>query len=792
MADNIHLTEDEKVLHNMGYAQELTRRMGAFQNFAISFAIICIVAGGITAFPVALSAGGGISVGIVWVLGSIFALLVAAAMGQVASSYPTAGGIYHWASILGGRGFGWAAAWFNLLGLMFVVSSVNAGLFFLFRDLFLAQVVGMDVTNWVSAGEFSTGWWYQTIFIAAATILQAIINHRYLDLTTKLTDWSGYIILATAVVFTLALLAYAPSLDFGRLFRFTNFTGDAGGGVWPASTSFLYIFLIGLLHVVYTITGFDASAHTSEETRNAQAEVPKGMLRSVFWSFVFGYAMVAAMVLALPDQKDEAGAVIDGVTAGAKQGWGVYAWLIAQVPFPGFLRTLIILGIVVSNFLCALAGLTSASRMMYAFARDGGLPASDTLMQVNPATRTPGAAVWVAGVLAFIATLYGGAFVVLSTGCAVFLYLSYLMPIGAALKSEMDGKWTNKGPFNLGGASILVAALALIGCAILIYVGVQAPNQKVGYLIVLMVLALIGFWQAMEGRLPLGLLFSALTGLAVWYFWHDAESSFGGWAGIITAAVMGVLSMMLNGKRFMGPPIGDEIKRRQAEIAAREAAMTGRPVTLASSGGGMSAASGTSISSAAPVAAAAAAATNIRSSMQASASQMSPEEAKANAERSAAARAAAERVAAERLAAARKKAEEMSKERSATMARAASDDSEKVPAEKSASRSRSATTRKAPAKSAAPKRAAKPRAPAVDDITLVDGIGPKLKKELASVGINSLSDLSKLSSAEIKALDAKIPRDAEQIADWVSQAKDLLAGKAPRAASDRARKAAKK
>src|SRR5512132_3780772 len=189
MADH-KLTEDEKVLHGMGYAQELSRRMGAFQNFAISFAIICIVAGGLTAFPAALSAGGGAAIGVIWVVGSIFALVVAVAMGQVASSYPTAGGIYHWASIFGGRGFGWAAAWFNLLGLMFVVSSVNWGLFNLFRDLFLAQVVGMDVTSWVPAGEFSTGWWVQTIFIAAVTAVQALLNHRFLRLTTIVTDFS--------------------------------------------------------------------------------------------------------------------------------------------------------------------------------------------------------------------------------------------------------------------------------------------------------------------------------------------------------------------------------------------------------------------------------------------------------------------------------------------------------------------------------------------------------------------------------------------------------------------------
>ncbi len=523
---NTEHTEDVKVLHSMGYAQELTRRMGASQNFAISFAIICIVAGGITAFPVALSAAGGAGVGLVWPLGSAFALLVAAAMAQVASAYPTAGGIYHWASTLGGRGYGWAAAWFNLLGLMFVVSSVNMGLFFLFRDLFLAEVLGMDVAGWTSTGELSSGWWVQTIFITVVTVAQAILNHYYLRLTTILTDWSGYIILATAVVLTLALLAFAPSLNFSRLFTFTNFSGDPGGGVWPAAQSSIYVFALALLHVVYTITGFDASAHTSEETRNAQREVPKGMIRSVWWSFLVGYVMVCAFVLALPDQTDAAtGVVTDGVTAGAAKGWAAFNWLIAESPMPGFLRAIIIIGIVVSNFLCALAGLTSCSRMMYAFARDGGLPMSNTLRQVSAKYRTPGAAIWVGGILSIVATLYGGAFLVLSTGCAVFLYLSYLMPIAAAMRAEMAGNWKNKGPFSLGGASIPVALLAIIGCAILIFVGVQPPQERVGYLVVGMIIVMLILWFAFVRN------------------------------------------------QFQGPPQGDEVKRRQAEIAAAEVAV---------------------------------------------------------------------------------------------------------------------------------------------------------------------------------------------------------------------------
>ena len=120
MAVPSHHDEDVKVLHSMGYSQELSRRMGGFQNFAISFSIICILAGGIGAYTVAFGAAGGGSIAIGWIVGSVFALLVAAAMGQIASAYPTAGGLYHWGSILGGKGWGWATAWLNLLGLLFV------------------------------------------------------------------------------------------------------------------------------------------------------------------------------------------------------------------------------------------------------------------------------------------------------------------------------------------------------------------------------------------------------------------------------------------------------------------------------------------------------------------------------------------------------------------------------------------------------------------------------------------------------------------------------------------------
>ncbi|HND56238.1 MAG TPA: hypothetical protein PLV92_27665, partial [Pirellulaceae bacterium] len=105
------IADDVRTLERLGYAQELARRMSGFSNLAISMSIICILAGGITSFHLGYASVGGAAIGIGWPLACLFSLIVALTMGQVASSFPTAGGLYHWSAILGGRGWGWATAW---------------------------------------------------------------------------------------------------------------------------------------------------------------------------------------------------------------------------------------------------------------------------------------------------------------------------------------------------------------------------------------------------------------------------------------------------------------------------------------------------------------------------------------------------------------------------------------------------------------------------------------------------------------------------------------------------------
>ena len=472
------VSEDVRLLHRMGYAQELLRRMTGFSNFAISFSIICILAGGITSLQLGISAVGGAAAGIVWPIGVLFALVVALCMAQIASAFPTAGGLYHWSSILGGKGWGWATAWFNLGGLIFVTAAVNVGTYQLFTT-FLAPLFGLDPAKFTVV--------HQAGGVILLTVSQGLWNHFGIRLTTRLTDFSGYLIFAVACVLTIAMLWAARGGDWSRLFTFTNLSGGPGGAVWPACRSMAVMFLLGLMWPIYTITGFDASAHTAEETLEAARNVPKGILRSVYLSGLVGWVMVCSFVVAMPS-----------VPVAAAQGEHVFGWLMQQT-IPGMLGKLLWTGIVVANYICGLACVTSTSRMTYAFARDGGLPYAYILRGVSPKWRTPIAAIWVVVGMVILSTLYTPAYSTLTTAGVIFLYVSYVMPSAAGFFAY-GKRWTEMGPFNLGERLFKsLAVISVFGVALVIWIGVQPPNEKaLGVTMITVALLLAGWWAGLR------------------------------------------------------------------------------------------------------------------------------------------------------------------------------------------------------------------------------------------------------------------------------------------------------
>src|SRR2546422_6750554 len=129
------MEDDTAALHKLGYAQELFRSMGGFQNFAISFTIISILAGCLTSYYIAFSQGGPVAITWGWLIVGGFCTIVALAMAEIASTYPTAGGLYFWASKLGSPAWGWFTGWVNLLGQIAVTAAIAYGCAFFMTSL---------------------------------------------------------------------------------------------------------------------------------------------------------------------------------------------------------------------------------------------------------------------------------------------------------------------------------------------------------------------------------------------------------------------------------------------------------------------------------------------------------------------------------------------------------------------------------------------------------------------------------------------------------------------------------
>ncbi len=211
-------TEDEQILHKLGYAQELFRAMGGFQNFAISFTIISILAGCLTSYYIAFESGGPIAVTWGWLLVGLFSIIISLAMAEIASSFPTAGGLYYWASKLGSPGWGWATGWFNLIGQIAVTAAIGYGLStfatVLFDDLFSFE---KHTNSWFGFDYNETVFALYAVFMLAA----CIINVFDVRITSLLNTVSAYwhMVGVAIIVRRADRRSFAPSVSVVRVHR---------------------------------------------------------------------------------------------------------------------------------------------------------------------------------------------------------------------------------------------------------------------------------------------------------------------------------------------------------------------------------------------------------------------------------------------------------------------------------------------------------------------------------------------------------------------------------------------
>lgn len=424
--------DDDATLHAMGYPRKLTRRFRAFDNFAISFTIINIISGIFSSFGFGMNAGGPPVLIFGWIGVSAMVLFVGASMGEIASAYPTSGALYFSAGKLAKRHRGawsWYTGWLNFVGQVGGTAATGYA-----AATFIQAFIGMQWPSYHDSLQ-------RTVLITAVILLlQALANTYTVQLVAVLNRISVWWLLVGMVVIVATLVAVP---DHHQPASFVvHFANDTG------FSSAIYGGMLGLLVTSWTFTGFDGSFHMSEETTQATVNAPKGIMRAIGYSALSGLILMLALVFAVRDYAHEAGAAAPPVQILVDAlGQGVAKLLL-----------LIVIG---AMLFCGLANMTSNTRQIFAFSRDGAMPGSRWWHSVSPRTRTPVKAVWLAAACSLVLVIPGWwshtAFTAVVSVNVVGLFLAYAVPI--FLRLRLDD--FQQGPWNLGRYGRPVAAVAV-------------------------------------------------------------------------------------------------------------------------------------------------------------------------------------------------------------------------------------------------------------------------------------------------------------------------------------------
>ncbi|MGH8995655.1 MAG: amino acid permease [Acidimicrobiales bacterium] len=436
------LDADVAELHSLGYAQELRRRMGGFSNFAVSFTIISILSGCLTLYGYGLNTGGPVEMVWGWLFVGVMTTIVGLGMAEVCSAFPTAGGLYYWSARLAkrnGPAWSWFTGWFNLLGQVAVTAGIDFG-FALFFTAFLNLTTGFTATPG-----------HTVLVYAGALIVHAGLNTFGVRVVAFLSDVSVWWHLIGVLIIVIVLAAI-PAHHGSASFVFTKFVNNTG------FHNSLYVVLIGLLMAQYTMTGYDASAHMSEETIEASVKGPRGIVSSILVSLAAGFVLIIGVTYAITNNYTSVLASPTGVPP-------VQIWLDALSRHGGELLLVIVF---VAQFYCGMCSVTANSRMIYAFSRDGALPASNFWHKINPRTRTPTNSILFAAVFAFILGLpylwSSVAYAAVTSIATIGLYIAYVIP---TLLRRLAGDRFKPGPWSLGRWSAVVGWLGVLWVAII-------------------------------------------------------------------------------------------------------------------------------------------------------------------------------------------------------------------------------------------------------------------------------------------------------------------------------------
>src|SRR5215212_620847 len=507
--------DDEKYLQSLGYAQQLLREMGGFSNFAVSFSIISVLTGAVLLYGYGLKLAGPLINSVGWPVVSLFTLAVAASMAEIASAYPTAGGLYFWAFRLGGRAWAWTTAWLNMIGQVAITAGIDiAAAIYLIGAA--TRILGLPADARVPLFGSATNWYFQLFVMVLILVPQIAVNLWGIRLTARLSDLSVWWHIGGVFLIAILLAAFgrhhnpvgflfswqpvpgalapAATLALGDvavrspLFRFVP-----GMASLYAAAPALLLFVLALLQAQWTYTGYDASAHMAEETVMARRNSAWGIVLSVGVSAVAGYAMLMILTWCIPR---------GDVAATANDPYPVL-YIVSNNLMPFFANAIAII-IGVAMWLCGVASVTSMGRMWYAFARDDGIPGSRWLKRVGGKHHTPFVAIVVTSLLSVAICVYAAAWFVVTSISTICLYLAYGIPIYLNLRNRLrrKGEFMTReiAPWTLGRWSAPLNMIAIVWIVFITIVFMLPPNELVLWTMFAVAISLTLYWWGYAKR----------------------------------------------------------------------------------------------------------------------------------------------------------------------------------------------------------------------------------------------------------------------------------------------------
>ncbi|KAJ6613810.1 amino acid/polyamine transporter I [Mycena sp. CBHHK59/15] len=440
-AEKVNRPDDSALLSSLGYKQELKREFSVLELFGFGFSISAVVPSVSSVLVYSLPYGGAPAMIWGWATSSVFLMFIALAMAELGSAAPTSGGLYYWT---------------------YKFSSPR------FRNL-LCWMVGYTNTLTYIAGMAGTGWACATVINAAASVGSDLaytptVHHTFgvhcavlfllsviASCATKIIARLQYTFIAINTALICVMLIGLPIATESELKNTAKYAFGSFENLspWPNG----YAFILSFLAPLWSIGGFDVGVHISEEAKNANVAVPWAIIWVTFIGCMTGFAVQISVAFCM-------GTDTSSILANPVQQ------PMATILLASFGKTgmLVIWSFVfISLFMAGISFLTSASRQAFAFSRDGALPFSRYLYNINSYTGTPVRCVWFSatcatllGLIPFAGPAAAGSIFSL---VVVGQYLANSMPVAAR---HLGGQDFKRGPFHLGVFSMPVAIVAVL------------------------------------------------------------------------------------------------------------------------------------------------------------------------------------------------------------------------------------------------------------------------------------------------------------------------------------------